>query len=253
MIKKKYIRELITQTDYLVNTYGEFKNRNLKNIRKKFVPELEPTLIDYDEDLFKKHFPNDKNIDFKKLKISNIGKYSMDKPDKAQILSDLIKKNMGKSNLIITDANSNMGGNVINFATNFKFVNSVEILPFHCEILKNNIGVYNLSKKVKIHCTDYLDIMKDLKQDVIFFDPPWGGPNYKKEKNLNLYLDNINIVDIINELYDNAELIVLRIPRNFNIVDLLRRVEYTNVNIYKIYVDPKVKIISSYILFLKKN
>ena len=30
MIKKKYIRELITQTDYLVNTYGEFKNRNLQ-------------------------------------------------------------------------------------------------------------------------------------------------------------------------------------------------------------------------------
>ena len=47
-------------------------------------------------------------------------------------------------------------------------------------------------------------------------------------------------------------MIVLRIPRNFNIVDLLRRIEYTNVNIYKVYVAPNVKIISSYILFLKK-
>lgn len=249
---KKYYRNLITQTDYLLNNYGEFKNRNLKNIRKKFIPELEPQLINYDEELFKKNFPNDKNIDFKKLKISNIGKYSMDKPDKAQILSDLIKENMGTTDLVITDANSNMGGNVINFAKNFNFVNSVEIVPFHCEILKNNIDVYNLLDKVKIHCNDYLDIMFELKQDVIFFDPPWGGPDYKKEKNLNLYLDNINIIDIVNELYDNAKMIVLRIPRNFNIVDLLRRVEYKNVNIYKIYVEPNVKIISSYILFLKK-
>lgn len=249
---KKYYRDLTTQTDYLIINYGEFKNTNLKNIRKKFVPELNPKLIDYDDELFKRHFPNDKNIDFKKLKISNIGKYSMDKPDKAQILSDLIKENMGTNDLVITDANSNMGGNVINFAKNFKFVNSVEILPFHCDILKNNVEVYDLLDKVNINCADYLDIMHNLKQDVIFFDPPWGGTDYKKEKNLNLYLDNINIVDIINELYDYAKMIVLRIPRNFNIVDLLRRIEYTNVNIYKVYVQPNVKIISSYILFLKK-
>ena len=90
-------------------------------------------------------------------------------------------------------------------------------------------------------CNDYLDIMHELKQDVIFFDPPWGGPNYKTIKNLNLYLDNINIVDIINELYDYAKMIVLRIPRNFNIVDLLRRIEYTNVNIYKVYVNLMLK------------
>ena len=43
-------------------------NRNLKNIRKKFIPELEPKLIDYDEELFKRNFPNDKNIDFRKIK-----------------------------------------------------------------------------------------------------------------------------------------------------------------------------------------
>ena len=159
---------------------------------------------------------------------------------------------MNTDDLIITDANSNMGGNAINFAKNFKFVNSVEIIPFHCDILRNNLGVYDLLDKVEIHCKDYLDVMNDLKQDVVFFDPPWGGPDYKKEKNLNLYLDNINIIDIINEIYDKAELVVLRIPRNFNIVDFLRRVEYTNVNIYKIYVQPDVKIISSYILFLKK-
>jgi predicted RNA methylase len=253
MIKKYYSRDLPTQTDYLVTNYGEFKkNPRLNQIRKPFVPELEPELIDYDEELFKKHFPHDKNINFKKLKISNIGKYSMDRPDKAQMLSDLIKKYMGTDNLIITDANSNMGGNAINFAKNFKFVNSVEIIPFHCDILRNNLGVYDLLDKVEIHCKDYLDVMNDLKQDVVFFDPPWGGPDYKSIKNLNLYLDNINIIDIINEIYDNAELVVLRIPRNFNIVDFLRRIEYTNVNIYKIYVKPDVKIISSYILFLKK-
>ena len=59
---------------------------------------------------------------------------------------------MGTDDLVITDANSNMGGNAINFAKNFKFVNSVEILPFHCDILRNNLNVYNLLDKVEIHC-----------------------------------------------------------------------------------------------------
>ena len=247
MLNKKYNRKLITQTDYMINNYG-----NLLKNKKLFKPELEPQLLDYDEDIFKKLFPNDKNIKFEKLQLSNIGYYSMDKPAKAQELSDLIKKIMGKTDIVITDANSNMGGNSINFAKNFKFVNSVEIIPFHCKILENNLSQYNLLNKVKIYCKDYLDVMLELKQDVIFFDPPWGGPAYKSIKNLNLYLDGINIIDIINMLYRKAKLIVLRIPRNFNIIDLMRKTDFTNINIYKIYVNPDVKIITAYLVFLKK-
>jgi len=250
MTKKIYSRKLSAQHDYLLMIYGELKD--IRKYKRTFVPELEPKLMDYNEELFKKQFPFEKNINFKKLQLSNIGVYSMDRPDKTQLLSNLIKKNMGTSNLTITDANGNMGGNAINFAQNFSFVNSVEILPLHCQILKNNLGVYNLLKKVKIYCNDYLDIMTDLKQDVIFFDPPWGGPNYKKEKNLNLYLDNINVVDIINNLHEHSKLIVLRVPKNYNIVYLMREIKFTNINIYKIYVSKKVKIISSFILFLKK-
>ena len=29
-----------------------------------------------------------------------------------------------------------------------------------------------------------LNIMNNLKQNIIFIDPPWGGPNYKKESNI---------------------------------------------------------------------
>ena len=224
---------------------------NIVKQRKKFIPEIEPKIIDFDKELFSKFFPKDKNVNFEDLKLSNIGAYSITDPDTAQMISDIIKKYSDKKNIIITDANANMGGNSINFAKNFDKVNSVEIIKKHCDILENNLKTYNLLKKVNIVCQDYLDVMMNLKQDVVFFDPPWGGPDYKKIRNLKLKLDNVNIIDIINEIKTVTNMVVLRVPFNFDILDLLRRVDYKNVNIIKIY--GKNKFIRFYIIVLKKK
>ena len=45
--------------------------------------------------------------------------------------------------------------------------------------------------------------MYNLKQDVVFIDPPWGGKNYKSKKNLDLFLSNINIIKILNNKFPN--------------------------------------------------
>ena len=228
-------RKIKNETQYLYEYYGDLSD-NIKKYKKKFIPEVEPELIDFDQDLFKKFFPNDKNINFRNLKLTNIGSYSITDPSTAQIISNIIKDFIKKDKIIITDANANMGGNSINFAKNFFKVNSVEIIPMHCDVLENNLKEYELNDKVNIICDDYLDVMLDLKQDVVFFDPPWGGKNYKKIHNLKLELDNVNIVDIINELEKKTDtkLVVLRVPFNFDIIGFLRKSNYANVNIIKI-------------------
>jgi predicted RNA methylase len=253
MTKKIFNRKLNNDTEYLIKlyrNYGEL-SPNIVRQRKKFVPEIEPQIIDYDQELFNKFFPKDKNINFENLQLSNIGAYSISDPDTAQMISDIIKKYSDKKNIIVTDANANMGGNSINFAQNFEKVNSVEIIKKHCEILENNLKTYKLLDKVNIVCEDYLDVMMGLKQDVVFFDPPWGGPEYKKIRNLNLKLDEVNIIDIINEIKSITEMVVLRVPFNFDILGLLRRVNYENVNIVKIY--GRNKFIRFYIIVLKKK
>ena len=253
MTKKVFNRKLRNDTEYLIKlyrNYGEL-SPNIVRQRKKFVPEIEPQIIDFDKELFSKFFPKDKNVKFEDLKLSNIGAYSITDPDTAQMISDIIKKYSDKKNIVITDANANMGGNSINFAQNFDKVNSVEIIKKHCEILENNLRTYNLLDKVNIVCQDYLDVMMGLKQDVVFFDPPWGGPDYKKIRNLNLKLDDVNIIDIINEIKTVSNMVVLRVPFNFDILGLLRRVDYENVNIIKIY--GRNKFIRFYIIVLKKK
>ena len=61
-----------------------------------------------------------------------------------------------------------------------------------------------------------------LKQDCIFFDPPWGGPDYIKQDKIDLFLGELNIVDMIYKLFSNnkAKLIVLKAPKNFNVENL---------------------------------
>ena len=40
----------------------------------------------------------------------------------------------------------------------------------------------------------------ELKQDVVFFDPPWGGPDYHLATRLDMFLGPRNIIDIVASL-----------------------------------------------------
>ena len=51
--------------------------------------------------------------------------------------------------------------------------------------------------------------------DIYFFEPPWGGPQYKKKDILELYLSNIELKNII-EMIPNKKLIVLKLPFNYD-------------------------------------
>lgn len=216
--------------------------------RKEFKPEIKPEELDYDFNIWKNYFYS-KNVDLSKLKLSNIGIYSITKPYYAQLTSSIIKKYFNNmDNIIITDANGNMGGNTINFANNFKKVNAVEILKLHYDILENNIKVYNLDHKVNFYHKDYLDIMFKLKQDVIYIDAPWGGKDYKNKNKIDLFLDNVNLIHITNKLINNAKLIVLKLPLNFNLNKFYETSLFTKLNLYKI--KNSYKKIKYYLLFL---
>ena len=186
-----------------------------------------------------KYFDISNNIDKNKLQISEIGKYSISTPKHAQIINAIIGKyyaNKTKS-IIITDATANVGGNTIAFGKSFKQVNAVEIVPEHCKMLENNVKVYKL-KNVKVHCGNYLNIMNKLKQHVVFIDPPWGGRDYKKHKSLKLYLytdDNKKVIleDVINKIKD-VELVVLKVPYNFDFIHFYQKIKYKHVITYNL-------------------
>lgn len=208
-------------------------NVNIKKLAKKFVPEEEPEMVCYDPQLIEAVFPKGKNIKMEDLQITNIGKYSVSCPEVAAYVTGIVQKYFKKKSITVTDANANVGGNTISFAMNFGKVNAVEIIPMHCKIIENNLKVYGLNKKVTIHCNDYFDVMDKLKQDVIYFDPPWGGASYKNVKCLNLYLNSVRMDKVINYLKGKAKLIVMRVPYNFDLNLFLKTVKYDKIDIYR--------------------
>jgi hypothetical protein len=87
--------------------------------------------------------------------------------------------------LVLTDANANIGGNTWSFAKLVKQVNAIELSEVNYKCLVHNIAECKLDN-VKFYlgnCLDFLtaDGSLSLTQDILFFDPPWGGVNYKLE------------------------------------------------------------------------
>jgi len=139
---------------------------------------------------------------------------------------------------ILTDSTANCGGNTISFhlSHSFKKINSVEIDTETFNMLKNNLNTYHLPTN-NVYCCDYLSIYKNLQQDVIFIDPPWNGKDYIKVQCLDLYLSNINIIDICFDIITSkmATLIVLKLPVNYNLPQLINKLPNRMFLTHKIY------------------
>ena len=88
-----------------------------------------------------------------------------------------------------------------------------------------------MNDKINIICDDYLKVMNSLKQDIIFFDPPWGGWNYKKNVIMNLKLSDRTIDNIISELISKkvASLICVKVPFNYDFKKLFSLINKTDV------------------------
>jgi 16S rRNA G966 N2-methylase RsmD len=131
---------------------------------------------------------------------------------------------LGRSlkDLTITDATANVGGSTLTFGVAMKKVNSVEINPQTATILQHNIHAYGLDHVITVFCSDYIDLIDSLEQDVIFLDPPWGGPNYLLEPKLDLYLSGRCMYHLLEKLKRKTRLVVLRIPTNFNLDSISR-------------------------------
>uniref|UniRef100_A0A8C3KA17 Trimethylguanosine synthase n=1 Tax=Calidris pygmaea TaxID=425635 RepID=A0A8C3KA17_9CHAR len=79
---------------------------------------------------------------------------------------------------IIVDAFCGVGGNAIQFALTSKRVIAIDIDPEKLSLARNNAEVYGVADQIEFVCGDFMVLAADLKADVVFLSPPWGGPDY---------------------------------------------------------------------------
>lgn len=129
---------------------------------------------------------------------------------------------------IMLDGTANCGADTIGCLYNsvrlkrsFQMI-SVELNELNCKSLKSNIVLFGYENRVNIICGNVLYWLGNRKQpiDILYFDPPWGGKDYKHEQEVRLKLDDKSIwnisSDILKDKNLNAKLIVVKAPFNFD-------------------------------------
>ncbi|XWV26101.1 putative RNA methylase [Tupanvirus soda lake] len=154
-----------------------------------------------------------------------------------------LEKKMKK--LVITEMTAGVGGNVLNFAKYFKYVNAIEIDTTRYNFLNKNIKLYGY-ENVNCYNADSLNLLiekDDIVQDIIFFDPPWGGKNYKLHTSLRLNFGEYTIEKICKILFGRPrnKMIVMKLPKNYDFDYLLD--ELNGYRVSKIVLDRMVIVV----------
>lgn len=188
--------------------------------------------------MLNKLFPS---TEYDKIKYDKEGLYSITNYTEADMISKLIKNLfIENDNLSILDGTGGIGGNTISFSKFFKSVLSIEINPERYEMLRNNIELFNLQnvKLLNSNSIDYLFNNYE-KYNIYFFDPPWGGLDYKKNMNLKLQMNNLSLNLIVDKLKELTEdkILLYKLPFNYDFTEF-------NGHNYKLYKINKYYIIA---------
>jgi len=163
-------------------------------------------------------FPRKDGIDYSKLKVTEEGLYSITKRKDAQQFMKIIQSEIPNlKHMTVTDATACIGGDTLNFAKYVEHVYSIEMNKTNFSALKNNVQVYGY-KNITLYNKDSVKFF-NWKTDVLFVDAPWGGPSYKSEHQLDLFLSNTRLDTWIQKILkrkNRPSYILLKLPANYN-------------------------------------
>ena len=181
---------------------------------------------DHNQNIF---FPD---MQHKHILMDDVSKYSITLPDKAEIISEIIKKNYhlrypedNLDDLTITDAMACVGGNTLSFSSFFKNVNAIEINTTRFQYLVHNMKEYE-KNNILFYNDNYLNLINKLDQHIVFIDPPWGGPIYKSQYKMDIMIQKdskeekeVKLDEIIDDIFTNpiTKMIIYKLPTNHNI------------------------------------
>ena len=181
-------------------------------------------------------FPRKEDVDYSALQTTEEGSYSITRRrDAEKILNVMRILFNGINTMTITDATACIGGDTINFAMNFGHVHSIELKYDNFTALTNNVHVYGF-QNVTLHHADSVSFF-NWNTHILYIDPPWGGKDYKKHKELDLFLSNKRLDCWLEEILsrkNRPEYIVLKLPVNYNFNRLNFLINVDSIRPYRI-------------------
>ncbi|XP_041483651.1 trimethylguanosine synthase-like [Lytechinus variegatus] len=149
---------------------------------------------------------------------------------------------------LIVDAFCGAGGNAIQFAFTCERVIAVDIDPAKIELARHNAAVYGVEDRIDFIVGDFFKVADDLKADVVFLSPPWGGPKYLKSDVFDVFtMMDIDTAAMFEKARCISENIGFFAPRNAN-VDQLASLAGPGgrMEIEQNFLNKKIKTITAY-------
>lgn len=163
-------------------------------------------------------FPRRDGVDYSKLQTTTEGSYSITRRRDAERIMNILRSVFPEiRTMSITDSTACIGGDTLNFAFLFGHVHSIEIKEDNFRALANNVEVYGF-RNVTMYHADATRIF-NWNTHVLYIDPPWGGKDYKKYKELDLFLSEKRLDCWLEEILkrkNRPNFIVLKLPVNYN-------------------------------------
>ncbi|RHY26974.1 hypothetical protein DYB32_007128 [Aphanomyces invadans] len=152
------------------------------------------------------------------MQLDDVAQYSVTDMKTAARISHFISALPGLSpDSIVTDSTACVGGNTASFCTFFRYVQAVEIDATRFQMLVHNLHAVMSLVNVQCYCANYVDVVECFSQDVVFVDPPWGGPEYRSRCTVDLFLGNTPLADVCERLVGRTQYVVVKVPENFDL------------------------------------
>ena len=81
---------------------------------------------------------------------------------------------------VVVDAFAGVGGSSIAFARRGKRVIAIEMDTERIEMARHNARLYGVEGRIEFIQGDARQVLPRVAQGAVYFDPPWGGPDYYK-------------------------------------------------------------------------
>jgi predicted RNA methylase len=181
-------------------------------------------------------FLQKEGVDYTQLKLTEEGLYSITRRRDADRIIQIMKNTVGDlKTKTITDATGCVGGDTLHFANAFQFVHTIELNEQNFEALRNNVEMFKF-ENIALHNGDATKLF-NWKSDVLYVDPPWGGPNYKEQQSLDLFLSTVRLDTWLEQVLlrkSRPNYIFLKLPYNYNFARLNFLSNIEHIKPYKV-------------------
>ncbi|KAG9147102.1 hypothetical protein Leryth_005356 [Lithospermum erythrorhizon] len=151
----------------------------------------------------------------------------------------------------IIDCFTGVGGNTIHFAERGNHVIAIDIDPKKIDYARHNATIYGVSECIDFVRGDFFLLAPNLKADVVYLSPPWGGPDYLKVKTFDIYTmlkpDGRRLFSLAIKI---ASRIVIFLPRNVDMNQLAELSLSVNppweLEVERNFLNGKLKAITAY-------